>query len=983
MKAQNKLALAAAASLALGAACMAQAPRRAAPPSAAPAAAETKVGLSAILDNDDKVIAEVVGRNMTSLQDYLFKKNNVPLDRQEAYKAIVALPLLDDPKIKPAERARITRTISLGIDNILKTINDARRLMQINSALVIAGTQRPLNILEYWPEGSNPKVQAQVRPIAEAIDRVYEKAIDVGDKEATRIANSMTPANQGQLAPQWEKAQSLVGLAKFSRGNNLYTLALSMDKADPERAKAALKGVAIIKEYEDPVYEIPWQAKLAMGKLFIAAGPASAGQGKAKLDEVIKANDAPWGQKFEAMYFLAVGDVVDGKFPEAEQDKTNLEKWLTSSPPPINDPAKKEEALKGTRAALDMLQYRILSAQAESAQTNPADRARLNGEAMGVLTKLAAARPDLAAIISEQMMARMPDNPDVSKLDALMLRALLHRADDELVKPEGQAVDQKALAQGTAAAREIMRRKASAGLTADDVDLATISLAVFYSRLGQDGNAANAYLDYLELFNKEPDRRELAYQGALAAVGKLQRDKKDDPITQDVYMRFLKVATAKPLEKKEFNLEYGTALVKRNVLIMQGTLTPAQRETATANGRRAVELLRAVPDPKKRIYARFYEMLAFDQLIDLDRNRPEVPQEVMTIQKLGDEVNKIAADEEAGADAGFKETLRLFRVRTNVLLGNLAEEDKSPKRKEHMQHSLDLLANFEKDAEGLPNADNLIGEVRNIRIKFLMALGKPQQALDDLGKFVQSSGDRAVPVVYEMLKALNEDYHRALDNKDDAEADELARDRAMVSEFMVSSARQSTDATVKKLLPKYEVFMADAYLEAARREKDAAKRGEFLKKALAIFKGNLEKTPDDYETELKMAVAEFELGDYGPAQTHFGELIAKNQLGRPKVQQKGTNEMVWNDLFWQGRLMLLQSILKLVDQKAVGFGPDQLEQVRTDLKRLYIQWGEPGGPKWFPEFEALRKQLLPDWTPPPLEDTAPSTQPATRPVAVK
>src|SRR5437660_668159 len=82
--------------------------------------------------------------------------------------------------------------------------------------------------------GETPKVQSELRPIAEAVDRVYDKAIATAQKKADDVANQMTAQNQNRLAPEWEKAMQLVGLAKFNAANNKHTVAMSIDKADPK-----------------------------------------------------------------------------------------------------------------------------------------------------------------------------------------------------------------------------------------------------------------------------------------------------------------------------------------------------------------------------------------------------------------------------------------------------------------------------------------------------------------------------------------------------------------------------------------------------------------------------------------------------------------------------------------------------------------------------------------------------------------------------
>src|SRR5947207_11897976 len=173
-----------------------------------------KVGLAAALADDEKLISELSRRELNSLRDYMFVKNGVSKEQQAAYLAVSSVKQLGDSKLTRKQQQELIHNVALGIDKVLATMNDPSELMRLNTSLVVNGTSRQVNVLEYF--GETPKVQSQLRPIAEAVERVYDKAITSAQKKADDIANQMTPQNQTRLAPEWEKAMQLVGLAKFN-----------------------------------------------------------------------------------------------------------------------------------------------------------------------------------------------------------------------------------------------------------------------------------------------------------------------------------------------------------------------------------------------------------------------------------------------------------------------------------------------------------------------------------------------------------------------------------------------------------------------------------------------------------------------------------------------------------------------------------------------------------------------------------------------
>ncbi|MGA2499808.1 MAG: hypothetical protein ABSH20_18890, partial [Tepidisphaeraceae bacterium] len=727
---------------------------------------------------------------------------------------------------------------------------------------------------------------------------------------------------------------------------------------------------------------------VGLGKLFMVAGPETIGQAKNKFEEVLKSQKASWGQKFEAVYFSAVTDLFDGKPAEARKGKAAVEAWLKANPPQ-GDAKTAEETRKGVEAAIDMLEYRIISYEADKS-AGPA-REKANTDAIAVLDKLAKNRPDLEGIINEQMMAKLPDNPDIKSLNNRLLHALASRGNDELTKPEGQPADKHALELAAAAARELIARSGKEGVTPDDVESSMLLLAYLQLKLDKPAESANTFLDFVRQY---PRSQYLsgAFENAMSLAAKLKREQPEARSTQEIYTRFLDVATAPPFNHKEFNLEYAQLMLRRNLAAMEADYDNAKREAMMAQCRKAAALCAAVSnDEKHAIYAKFNEMMAFDQLIDLDTKSKETPGWMARMQALAGEINALVGKELPGATAEQAKILRIHKVQSSLLVANLAKHLEGDSRKAGMEQALSLLANFEKDVEGMPNADALLGEVRFLRVTFLMSLGRAPEALSDLQKFIETAGDRGIEVIVSMLDTLGKEFQQAIRNKDMTEASSLAANRAQVAGFLVDRVAQSKNDKLRALLPQYKEFQVSADLAAVELlEKTDPKRTKLLERALAFYEPNAGvELPDTATPKERQALAtaklnvgyiQYELGNYLKARPVLADLLSSKTLGTPrKIEGAGADQVVkWNDSYWGATLKLMWCDVKLVEQKAPGYDDKSLDETRTYLKRLYIQWGEPGGPKWAPEFDKLKDALLPGWVPPPLED-APSTRPTTRP----
>jgi hypothetical protein len=82
----------------------------------------------------------------------------------------------------------------------------------------------------------------------------------------------------------------------------------------------------------------------------------------------------------------------------------------------------------------------------------------------------------------------------------------------------------------------------------------------------------------------------------------------------------------------------------------------------------------------------------------------------------------------------------------------------------------------------------------------------------------------------------------------------------------------------------------------------------------------------------------------------LGDLVRNEKLGEN------------NDNYWQATYELLDSMHTL----AKAGDPSATDaQVQQSLKLLYLVWrDETGGKKWHDQFEALRKEVMPDWVVP-------------------
>ncbi|MCY2952847.1 MAG: hypothetical protein NTU53_12865 [Planctomycetota bacterium] len=916
--------------------------------------------------DEQKLMSELSRRQMRTLLEYEFKKHNIPESQQKVFLTVSSLNQLNEgSNLTRRQQQELVANIAASIDQVLAITGDAKKLMELNAQLVKTGTIRALNTLEYW--GDNVRTQGQLRPVAEAIDRVYDTAIKTAQTRSDDLAKQFKDNNDPRVK-EWEDLTQLVAMARFNSAFNKYTLALAMDKADPQRAKVAAAGIEILTEYEDPQYEVQAAARGGIAKLNLAKGTTESLEAARKYFAMVLGDAAAsWNLKFEAVYFTAVTDLVAKDVAGARRRMGEINGWLAK-----NAPAK-EELKKGAEAAVMMLEYRILATEAELSPGGGA-----NEKAVTALQGMMSKRPDLAGIINEQLMARLPENPAVKELSPLLLRAMVQRGDEEIRKPEDQAVDRKVLGQAVAAAVEMVNRVGTQGLTAEDAEICTLELGLFYARLAQGVEAAKKFLEYAEKYRSDGRRLGIAFDNAAAAVAKLKKDRPDDRATAEAYLRFLVVATAPPFNRAEYAFEYARVLLERNISYMQSTYSDAQRKQMLDGAKKAAGLFAKVTDEKKLLHARYFEMLAYNQAIDLmAADSPELGVCIKKTHDLADDVNRILGKETAApTDQPAKDKLKWFRVRTALLAADLAKHDAAAGREESLKRAISLLSSFEKDVEGMPNASSLLGEALFIRVNALMSLRRSDEALDNLGRFLETRlGDEGIRIVYEMLENLNKEFLQAQQDKNEGRMAELAGHRAKVSGYLVDRVAKSKSAELVKLLPRYRIFEAGALQQAAILEKDEGKQKGYLQKALSIYEAAMKASPGDNQIRFNVAMAQFDLADYASAQPVLVQLLVDGKVGKPKKPVMGPEgeRMVDNDSYWDAMYRLLRCNVELANAKAAGYEPVKLmEETQLKLKQLYIQWGEPGGMRWVGKFEELRKEILGAWEVPVIGETQPA-----------
>jgi hypothetical protein len=908
------------------------------PHSTTPAVPET-------LDNlgDAKLMSELAARNLDSLLDRYFDIHKTPEAEQKGIKSMGALRDLSNPKLSNGEKEKRVRQIVEGVHTTMGTL-DPEELFKDAALLMYYGTERDLNLLEYW--GENPATEARLRPTAQAVYDMLGAASKGARAKASAIEPLINTSNQSTLGVQWDKLDKLSGRAEYNQMMMAYVLAMTLPKA--AREKLVDKSVAYLTDIDNKDSEVMPQVHLMLGKLNLIAG---------KYDEAIKFLDAVASSDksiepapelkdvYTGKYFGVVARLKAGKIPDATKGLADLEAWQKKSMP--NDP----ETLKSTSAATELLRYRIQSAVAKKAT----GEAKKTAEAAAdkILLDLSAKRPDLRPIIFQQLVERLPKDAPLKGLDPLLLQGLMAKGYGEAVKPDAASRDHDVMKRGLAAADEVVSRKDAANLPAQLRDEAGRLRPVLLEALGQKIEAAQAYLKYAienATYRAQYAQDELENAGVLTF--ELRKSSPDDAQVVALYDQFLPVAINPPFNKVQLAYYYADRL--------QRASKPAE----------AIKYYRLVAKSDRNYNsAQFHMMQAMQDQLDEPKLVPAV--RTLLIKDLMAQTEKVRESyKDAKDDAGRER----YAIATLTAAETAGAELKQPKQ------TLELLNGFNEAVKGTPDEKLLISRSLLAQVNANMAVGNLNDATTTLRSLLEhSGGEQGAAFVRGLLDKLDKSLDKAQAAHDTKEMADIAASEASLSGYLVNWAKTNTNAEIKKFTYQYMVFDARTQRLAGELASDPAKKQELLQKAMASYKtlqdpesvamyketlnpdkvksGSIDPTAPDPTVRLGVGLTDFQLKNYKEAAEILGELLNSGKLGNPELATTDANgdpKDIPNETYWESTYKFYAA-----SAEAYANDPTAMAGTKQGLKNVLIRGGIPE--KWQEPFEALRKQLVPDF----------------------
>ncbi len=917
-----------------------------------PLRAAAPTGLNAL--SDDRLMTELAGRGMESLLVRLFEVNKVSPERQDAIRSYIASRELLDGKTKLTygQKQELVHKIVNGIKASLESQKDPQMLMQLAAALIENGTDADVNKLEYW--GENPRTQAELRPVAEAVVNILDKCAVEASAEADRIANTFGNAPSKSQVDAWQQMDTLHTYANYTKAMSTYYLVLAMDPADPQRKTLVEKAIEQLAENDNHESQIQAAVRNRIGKLNMAIGDYDAAR---KAFESVYNNpqqqilpEPTVYQQYEARYFAAVCDLLQKNVEAARKSINSVVAWQQAN---FDKDAKSQD---GVRTAASMLEYRLNALQGQLAKTE-LEKNEANNKAMAVLMTLLKERPELRAIIYEQLMNRLPENADLAQQDTLLLQALVQRGETERTKKEGQPFDKKNVERAIDAAKEIVARKGKPGTSPELLDAAAILIPAFREKLGEHEQAVAGYLDFIGA-NPNSTNAGPALGNAMALLADLRKQSADDPKVNKLLDRFFPLAIGKPFNRKELAYEY------------------ARRLQEDAKVKEAIEYYAMVPkDDSRYLYAQFYTLSSLRQLAEEQGKGKEAErtQLLTQAQALAAQLPALAqaALQKAGSDAE-KKTFQQMAVQSTLLAARLSHMLNEP------QKTLDLLHGFEDKIQSMPNQDNLMGDALYLRVRSYMALGQNTKATEaHLSLLKAKGGAEGAEITFTLLRNLDDEFEAARKNDDQERMKKLAEARAALSGPLVQWAKNNSDQKIRQYTYRYMVFDATTKTQLAELESGQA-RTEALNQARQLWQQLL--APEGIEMYrstlpadqaatanygepvvlLNLALINFEQKDWTGAQKGLGKLLEDRKLGTPRIftTKDGQSLAVDNDQYWEATYKLYYSNFQLGRDD-----PGLLQETKNGLKRLYIREGKnTGGKRWGEKFDELRKQFIPEFT---------------------
>jgi hypothetical protein len=932
-------------------------------PAAAPAGAATQpVGLDSL--GDDRLLNELAARGLDDLLNRTFDADHIPQTRRDAIRTLSSIQrLANDSTLTDAQRQQLIDGIVRNLDKVLPNLNDPEALLaqgQIFDAQVV---ENDVDILEFWGETDAQK--AKLRPEAEAAIKIYDRAMQLASARADELANNISSPTDPK-AIEWQKANDLFSAGQYQKAIVSYALALSMDIADRTRPKLISDNLKQLADWDSADSGIQPQVRLLMARYnLLKQNPQGVSAAKALLDSLlndpnhkIAPQPAP-ALLFEARCFRVLASLAasDPRGAKSALDDATADQQK-------NFPDVKEDA-----AALRLLNYRIIAYQADHAPAGP-EKIAANKDAVAALGKLVDDFPGLRKVIFAQLVARLPSTPDMASTDPMLLDALIENAKQEIKsKKPGDSFDKAKVQQGLDASREMLKRFDAQQIPEAEAINASLMVGIFQEFLGNNVAAVDALLTHAQKFANTPksfagDALDEA-QNVIAQLSQAAAAGQADPDLDRVQDRFLQIALNPPFNRREFALRYASRL--RN----------------EGKYEEAIRYYDMVPDtdkPAQVMTARFGEMAALEAELSESKNlQPAERQQVIShIQGLADAVIRTANDLlKNPADDAEKTRARVIIAQTSLAAAGLALHEQNDAAR-----TIQLLTGFEDQVAGLPEAKTLTNAALSLRVQSFMQLKDTASATNALVKYLnQASSDEGAQFALQLLNTLNANLAKAQADQDaahqagDAAAEqkavaqvhELADDRATLSGFLVKWAQDNKDPANHAKTYTYELFDADTRRLAAELETDPEARKKDLSAVLEQFKtlqspenlslyqatlppDNVADKEADPLVKLYIGFIAYDLGDSKTAVSNLGDLVRNEKLGEN------------NDNYWQATYELLDSMHALAKAGDPSITDAQVQQ---SLKLLYLVWRDgTGGKKWHDKFEALRKEVMPDWVMP-------------------
>jgi len=903
-------------------------------------------GLASLDEN--ALYSELADRGLDELLQRAMDADGVAPDQRSAIASMSSLHRLEiERNLSDDQRQALLDTVVGGLDRILATLHGDPELI-VKEARIIAeqGVDPLTGLLEYW--GSSDVEKNRLRPLAQAALKMYDQAAQTAGAQATDLANRIASPDD-KLADQWRKTSEIAAAAEYQKARMQYALALALDSGDSQRGQLIDEAAKSFQAWDNADSQIQGQVRLLLAKLHVLIGEKDEIASSLKLLESIVQNQnneispAPSAEMvFEARCFSVIALLASNDIAAAQAALKEAAAYQQSHFPDDRDQA----------AALRLLHFRLLARVADESAPG-AQKDAANAAAVEALAQLVRDFPNLRDAIFRQLAARLPANPELGKLDPVLLLALVDQGRQAMVaaSPVHPASGIE-LQEGADAAKEILNRLAAGNFPRAEAVDASFLLGIFQEYLGQKVAAVDSLLDHIARFGQDPRAHaDVALERARSILAQLRQASPSDPQVQRLEDRFLPIAINPPFNRREFALQYAASLF------------------AESKWKLAIQYYRMVPEtepPNRLLVARYGEMVALKNLLETTPGlQPEQKQRwIDRIQTLARTVTSLAGDViDGSAPAAEKSRAKSTLARMTLIAADITRRQNNDPRR-----VLQLLSGFEESVRDLPDAKSLISGALFLRVQADMQLNRNDDATETLVKYLSTtSANEGAQTVHDLLAILNAELDESRRQGDsEAHIRQLADNRAMLSGFLVKWAAESKDPKIHGYAYVYGRFDADTKRLAAELETDPAVRQRDLAAALELYKGlespenfalyqaslapGEDKDYPDPLVTLGIGLIAYDQGDCHTVKATLGRLIQDEKLGEN------------NDQYWEAAYKLLECMHMLAKSGDPGTSD---ADVGKSLKVLYLIWRDgTGGAKYHDKFEELRKEVLPNWVSP-------------------